>query len=442
MAMKRDRLINLHSNKAVASTAKGVLTSTGDTGLSQGELAVINTTDNEAIVILNSDGSDLVEFAPKKYVDAKIDEIIGTGTTGTTIGDRVNTLEKGKLDSVVAGNGINVTAKTTASPIAQTVSVVVPASDPYLAVDATGVHSKDGATSGKTAIDDKVESAVKDAKDEITSAITQNQVTAANTSVVVAKVTGSTPSTSVKVNVKAGNNALKLDANGLYVDQTALTTYVGKDAVKIADGLAAGEKEVSLAIKAGDKVLVQTADGLAAGLSLVKDASGLKYTLYGSANDTNHKIGEIDIPKDQFLKSASYNPANHKLRFVFETTTGETTTDIDMSDLVDTYTGDGTTIAITSGNVISVVTAPITATTATGIAKIADVKTGLDAKINTIVTGDTSLVITSSSTSEAARPNVKTATVKVNVSSTEGNRLGLDAAGGLFVSNVIDGGTF
>lgn len=441
MAIKRDRLINLHSSKAQVSTAKVTLTGTGDTALSQGEIAVINTPDNEAIVILNSDGKDLVEFAPKKYVDAKIDEIIGTGTTGTTIGDRVDTLEKGKLDNVVAGNGISATTKTTTGVISQTVSVVVPASDPYLTVDATGVHSKAGATSGKTAIDDKVESAVKDAKDEITSAITQNQITAADTSVVVAKVTGATPSTSVKVNVKTGENALKLDDSGLYVDQTALTTYVGKDAVKIADGASAGEKEISVAIKAGDKVLTQTADGLAAGLSLVKDASGLKYTLYGSAADDTHKIGEIDIPKDQFLKSASYSPDTHKLTFVFETTTGETTTVIDMSDLVDTYTGDGTTIAITSGNVISVVTAPITATTATGIAKIADVKTGLDAKIDSVAAGDASLTMTAGGSSNPNSPSVKTAALKVNLSATEGNRMSLNADG-LFVSNVIDGGTF
>lgn len=442
MAIKRDRLINLHSSKTQISAAKTALIGTGDTALSQGEIAVINTPDNEAIIILNSKGDELVEFAPKKYVDTKIDEIIGTGTTGTTLGDRVDTLEKGKLDNVVAGAGISATTKTTSSPIAQTISVVVKSDDPFITVDGDGVHVKPGSGGTGTAIGDTINKAVDDAKIDITSAITQNQITAADTSVVVAKVTGETPSTSVKVNVKDGDNALKLDANGLYVDQTALTTYVGKDAVKIADGAAADQKEVSLTIKTGDKVLTQTADGLASGIFLVKDTvSDLKYTLYGSVIDKDHIIGEINIPKDQFLKSATYNSDNHKLTFVFQTTTGESTTEIDMSDLVDTYTGDGTTVAISSGNVVSVITAPLTATTTTGIAKIADVVTGLNAKIDTVTAGDASLTMTASGVTGTNAPNTKTAALKVNLSATEGNRISL-SNDGLFVSNVIDGGTF
>lgn len=54
------------------------------------------------------------------------------------------------------------------------------------------------------------------------------------------------------------------------------------------------------------------------------------------------QAGEINVPKDQFLKSASYDPDSNELIFVWETTAGENTTRIDMSDLVDAYTaGDG-----------------------------------------------------------------------------------------------------
>lgn len=51
----------------------------------------------------------------------------------------------------------------------------------------------------------------------------------------------------------------------------------------------------------------------------------------------NKKAGEINIPKDQFLKSVSYNPDTHIITFVWVTTTGEQTTTINISDLIDVY---------------------------------------------------------------------------------------------------------
>lgn len=47
--------------------------------------------------------------------------------------------------------------------------------------------------------------------------------------------------------------------------------------------------------------------------------------------------GEINIPKDQFLSSVSYNPSTKEITFVFETTSGTSTTVVRVDDLVDTY---------------------------------------------------------------------------------------------------------
>ncbi len=56
--------------------------------------------------------------------------------------------------------------------------------------------------------------------------------------------------------------------------------------------------------------------------------------------------GTINIPKDQFLKSVSYDPETHVLTFIFLTSDGEVTTTIDMSSLVDVYqAGNGLTLA-------------------------------------------------------------------------------------------------
>ena len=75
----------------------------------------------------------------------------------------------------------------------------------------------------------------------------------------------------------------------------------------------------------------------------------LLYTLYVDGQAS----GNITIPEDKFLKKVSYDSTTKKLTFIFNTETGETTTTIDVSDLVDTYTaGNGLSL---SGNKFSVV---------------------------------------------------------------------------------------
>ena len=60
------------------------------------------------------------------------------------------------------------------------------------------------------------------------------------------------------------------------------------------------------------------------------------------------KTGDINIPKDQFLSNVVYSSATKVITFTFETATGTTTTDVNISDLIDTYTaGDG--LVLTDG---------------------------------------------------------------------------------------------
>lgn len=77
------------------------------------------------------------------------------------------------------------------------------------------------------------------------------------------------------------------------------------------------------------------------GIEIVK-VSDLEYNLMV---DETIK-GTINIPKDQFLKSVSYDPETHVLTFIFLTSDGEVPTPIDMSSLVDVYqAGNGLTLA-------------------------------------------------------------------------------------------------
>ena len=80
------------------------------------------------------------------------------------------------------------------------------------------------------------------------------------------------------------------------------------------------------------QVQAQTNIGLN-GIQLVK-TNDLEYTLKVGGIDS----GTINIPKDQFLKSVEFNPDTKILTFVFTTSTGDVTTTIDMSALIDVYT--------------------------------------------------------------------------------------------------------
>ena len=74
-----------------------------------------------------------------------------------------------------------------------------------------------------------------------------------------------------------------------------------------------------------------------------------------STNDLQYHLlvdgensGDINIPKDQFLSNVVYSSATKVITFTFETATGTKTTDVNISDLIDTYTaGDG--LVLTDG---------------------------------------------------------------------------------------------
>lgn len=80
------------------------------------------------------------------------------------------------------------------------------------------------------------------------------------------------------------------------------------------------------------QVQAQTNIGLN-GIQLVK-TNTLEYTLYVGGQSA----GVINIPQDQFLESVAFDPETGILTFVFNTSEGQTTTNIDISSLIDTYT--------------------------------------------------------------------------------------------------------
>lgn len=208
-----------------------------------------------------------------------------------------------------------------------------------------------------------LEQAVQDIND-LQEQVTTNKVEAADKSVVVTPSEGQ--KTTIKVNVKSGNNALKLDAeNGLYVDQSALTSYEGKEAIAIADKVESeGVKEISLKINANDKVLTQAAEGLLANINLTwSTADGLK--LIGKNSTEIASIPASDFIKDGMLQSVELKVASEDepigeattgtfLVFTFNVDAGSKVINVNVTDLIDVYTA-STGIKLEGKNFMAVI---------------------------------------------------------------------------------------
>lgn len=208
-----------------------------------------------------------------------------------------------------------------------------------------------------------LEQAVQDIND-LQEQVTTNKVEAADKSVVV------TPSedqkTTIRVNVKSGDNALKLDAeNGLYVDQSALTSYEGKEAIAIVDKAESeGVKEISLKINANDKVLTQAAEGLLANINLTwSTTDGLK--LIGKNSTEIASIPASDFIKDGMLQSVELKVASEDepigeaitgtfLVFTFNVDAGSKVINVNVTDLIDVYTA-STGIKLEGKNFMAVI---------------------------------------------------------------------------------------
>lgn len=161
-------------------------------------------------------------------------------------------------------------------------------------------------------------------------------VKAANKSI---DVSTANASTAIKVNISStANNQITLDANGLYVAKPA--AYTGSNAIAVS-----GQ---TISLKLDGPSLTQSANGVKASLSLKKmttiDSS--LASAYQLVDGAGTAYGDaIEIVKDQFLKDVSLDASNN-LVFTFETTSGETTTKVNIAKYIDTYTaGNGITVS-------------------------------------------------------------------------------------------------
>lgn len=273
--------------------------------------------------------------------------------------------------------------------------------DPANTIATVTLPEATSSTAGLMAATDKaaLDKAVGDIA-ALQESVADNHIVAGDASVTVTPGDGET---TIAVKLKADNNALKLDeTEGLYVDETALTSYEGVNAITVTDKAEAeGVKEIALKISANDKILSQTADGLLATVAIAKLSSATAG--YASSYQLQDKDGNalgvtIDIPKDMVVSKGEVKTVETTDQPYSDAVIGDKYIDltiannngshiyIPVKDLVDVYTA-GNGINVSGSNVISVVIDPASegflTVSATGV-KLAGVQNAINAAKATI----------------------------------------------------------
>lgn len=149
-------------------------------------------------------------------------------------------------------------------------------------------------------------------------------------------------------------------------------------------------------VKSGDKVLALANKELSTTLGLTYDSATKKINLTGIGSAVIASVNATDFIKDGMVEGVSFDPETKNLTITFNTESGKEDIEVDLSDLVDTYTA-GTGITIT-GNSIAVNTSTIAT-----VASVNEVKAKAETAVQTVsASGTAPLTLSASKTSGTA----------------------------------------
>ena len=254
-------------------------------------------------------------YATQDWVNSSLNAYLKG--VGTLVGNKVS-FTKGNNETVELDLSALVKGDSKAVVVTNNaVELKIKTGEKYIVADANGL-----ATNG---IDTAISTAVGEAK----TALINNEIKAVWTY--------------VGQDDTAGLSKRIADAEKAITDLTTNAVNVsGQEAIVVTDGTGA-EKIISLKLDGTDKILSQGADGLKTTIGLAVRTTGIGENVskqYYLAGVNGEQIGDtvIDIAKDQFLKSATYDADTHMLSFEFNVADGTSITSIDLSGLVDVYT--------------------------------------------------------------------------------------------------------
>lgn len=185
---------------------------------------------------------------------------------------------------------------------------------------------KDARIAADTALEDRITSSLSESK-----AYTDSKISDVNSAILTAK-NDAISTAAADATTKA--NEVKTYAETIVAAETSRATQKENELGAAITALQTETGQISTEL--GEKIETVTIE---------KDSDNA--LLYWLVVD-GVRVSQINIPKDQFLKDASYNPATKDIELICETTEGERILRINVSDLVDTYTA-GNGLALENG---------------------------------------------------------------------------------------------
>lgn len=168
-------------------------------------------------------------------------------------------------------------------------------------------------------------------------------------------------------------------------------------------------------VKSGDKVLALANKELSTTLGLTYDSATKKINLTGIGSAVIASVDATDFIKDGMVEGVSFDPETKNLTITFNTESGKEDIEVDLSDLVDTYTA-GTGITIT-GNSIAVNTSTIAT-----VASVNEVKDKAATAVQTVSTSGTApLTLSASKIGTAVTVSGSVAEMKAATASAAGS---------------------
>ena len=168
-------------------------------------------------------------------------------------------------------------------------------------------------------------------------------------------------------------------------------------------------------VKSGDKVLALANKELSTTLGLTYDSATKKINLTGIGSAVIASVDATDFIKDGMVEGVSFNPDTKMLTITFNTESGKEDIEVDLSDLVDTYTA-GTGITIT-GNSIAVNTSTIAT-----VASVNEIKANAETAVQTVsASGTAPLTLSASKTETAVTVSGSVAEMKAATASAAGS---------------------
>lgn len=202
--------------------------------------------------------------------------------------------------------------------------------------------------------------------------------------------------------------SVKVNGTTLEVTDKAVNVVVPTATVT---GVKSGDKVLALA----NKELSTTFKELSTTLGLTYDSATKKINLTGIGSAVIASVDATDFIKDGMVEGVSFDPKTKNLTITFNTESGKEDIEVNLSDLVDTYTA-GTGITIT-GNSIAVNTSTIATVTS-----VNEVKAKAETAVQTVsASGTAPLTLSASKTGTAVTVSGSVAEMKAATASAAGS---------------------